>query len=239
MPPKKDIPQGLKDWLAKPENIKKRQEAVAKNKAVRAKKAEVKKAGEKTTFVVDKVAYAKHLKDMSQANEDSRKGIISSLGKDRLYKAKVWTASVKINKKDPMTKFYKMLEDTGLGKTAIKRLIDLIPRDMDVDISVFGDQHFCVVFMEGTDFYKALISSKPSAFKNDEALALERFVVILKENYGGSGGFLTNTGDALDIVNKIIKNNLLTAKQIGDLATYVNKEYNDRWFQEGIKSLFL
>jgi hypothetical protein len=42
MPPKKDIPQGLKDWLAKPENIKKRQEAIAKNKAVKAKKVEAK-----------------------------------------------------------------------------------------------------------------------------------------------------------------------------------------------------
>jgi hypothetical protein len=42
MPPKKELPQGLKDFLAKPENAKKRQEAIAKNKAVRAKKAEVK-----------------------------------------------------------------------------------------------------------------------------------------------------------------------------------------------------
>jgi hypothetical protein len=38
MPPKKDIPQGLKDFLAKPKNAKKQKEAIVKNKAVRAKK---------------------------------------------------------------------------------------------------------------------------------------------------------------------------------------------------------
>ena len=43
MPPKKDIPQGLKDWLAKPENIKKRQEAIKKNNIVRAEKRNMEK----------------------------------------------------------------------------------------------------------------------------------------------------------------------------------------------------
>jgi hypothetical protein len=53
IPPKKDIQQGLKDFLAKPENAKKRQEAVTKNKVVRAKKeeAEMEKAKPKPTKI--------------------------------------------------------------------------------------------------------------------------------------------------------------------------------------------
>ena len=38
MPPKMEPPKGLKDFLAKPENQKRRLEAIAKNKAVRAQK---------------------------------------------------------------------------------------------------------------------------------------------------------------------------------------------------------
>jgi hypothetical protein len=174
------------------------------------------------------------------AVKSPEKGIISSLAKDRLYKAKVWTATVNISKKDPMTKFYKMLKDTGMTNKNIKYFIDLIPRDTDVELCVFGDASFCVLYMRGfgdSNFKKAFVSYKPYQDVNYATIALERFVVILGKNYRLMST-LADTGKALDIFNRIVENNLLTPEKMELLVSYIDKPSNKDWFQEGIDNYF-
>jgi hypothetical protein len=63
MPPKKDVPKGLKEFLEKPENVEKRKQAIAKNKEVReAKKMAVKEVKP----IVEKKPVVKKVKPMDE-----------------------------------------------------------------------------------------------------------------------------------------------------------------------------
>lgn len=265
-----ESPIGLKEWLAMPENQKKRLEAIAKNKAVREARSMAKKEMEvkpeptpvkkkklvrkpkpaealavdkpevpsmaEPKLKVDEIAYAKQLREISEAEESSRKGILTSLAKERLRKAVVERADVNINKKEPMTKLLKMFDDTEadkyLSKATLKRLINLIPRDTDIAISVFGDRKFCVVLMQGygdSKFMKAILAVNQYAYKDEGAMGLQSFVGTLAYNYRRSGG-LTDTGKARVMVETIIENKLLKPEEIGNLASYVNNPRNDVWW---------
>jgi hypothetical protein len=175
-------------------------------------------------------------KDMLQAYKLSRKGIISDLAEDRLRQATVWAATVNISKKDPMTKFYKMLKDTNMNNKNIKYFIDLIPKDRDVELSVFGDAYFCVLFMmDNSNFKKAFVFYKEYRGVDYAVIAVERFVVILGQNYRLIS---VSSGRALAIFDMIVENNLLTPEKMELLVSYIDKGYHKDWFQEGIENYF-